>query len=163
HPANQFVAGFIGSPPINLFTATVRAEGPLALETGGKDIGVVPAGGAPPPPPRGAPGGARPPPPQPAPGPRAPGRDGRGGLGAGWGSGWAAKPWCTGARRPAGWCPESRVRRRQSGRARCSISHTPESISSTRRPSARSATRTPAREGGSGSPATPESRPRDEA
>ena len=37
-PVNQFVAGFIGSPPINLFTATVRAEGPLALEVGGTSI-----------------------------------------------------------------------------------------------------------------------------
>jgi len=37
-PANQFVAGFIGSPPINLFTATVRAEGPPALEAGGATI-----------------------------------------------------------------------------------------------------------------------------
>jgi multiple sugar transport system ATP-binding protein len=35
HPANQFVAGFIGSPPINFFTARVSASGPLALECGG--------------------------------------------------------------------------------------------------------------------------------
>jgi multiple sugar transport system ATP-binding protein len=34
-PANQFVASFIGSPPINLFTATVRPEGPPVLEVGG--------------------------------------------------------------------------------------------------------------------------------
>jgi multiple sugar transport system ATP-binding protein len=27
HPANQFVAGFIGSPPINFFSAAVRGEG----------------------------------------------------------------------------------------------------------------------------------------
>ena len=42
-PANQFVAGFIGSPPINLFTATVRADGPPALEAGGAAIPVPPA------------------------------------------------------------------------------------------------------------------------
>ena len=37
-PANQFVAGFIGSPPINLFTATIRADGAPALEAGGATI-----------------------------------------------------------------------------------------------------------------------------
>ncbi len=37
-PVNQFVAAFIGSPPINLFTATVRADGPPALEVGGMSI-----------------------------------------------------------------------------------------------------------------------------
>jgi multiple sugar transport system ATP-binding protein len=31
-PANQFVAGFIGSPPINLFAATVTAEGDPAIQ-----------------------------------------------------------------------------------------------------------------------------------
>src|SRR5262245_1594522 len=34
-PANQFVAGFIGSPTINLFDATVRVDGAPALEAGG--------------------------------------------------------------------------------------------------------------------------------
>jgi multiple sugar transport system ATP-binding protein len=37
-PANQFVAGFIGSPPINLFDATVRAEGAPELAAGGASI-----------------------------------------------------------------------------------------------------------------------------
>ena len=37
-PANQFVAGFIGSPPINLFGATVRASGPAALTVGEIEI-----------------------------------------------------------------------------------------------------------------------------
>ena len=37
-PVNQFVAGFIGSPPINLFDATVRADGPLSLEVAGVEI-----------------------------------------------------------------------------------------------------------------------------
>jgi multiple sugar transport system ATP-binding protein len=37
-PANQFVAGFIGSPPINLFSAIVRADGAPALEVGGAAI-----------------------------------------------------------------------------------------------------------------------------
>jgi multiple sugar transport system ATP-binding protein len=37
-PVNQFVAGFIGSPPINLFTATVRGDGPPALDVGGVTI-----------------------------------------------------------------------------------------------------------------------------
>ncbi|MFN8588952.1 MAG: sn-glycerol-3-phosphate ABC transporter ATP-binding protein UgpC [Candidatus Eisenbacteria bacterium] len=36
-PANQFVAGFIGSPPINFFAATVSADG-AALEAGGLKI-----------------------------------------------------------------------------------------------------------------------------
>ena len=43
HPVNQFVAGFIGSPPINLFTATVREDGPPALEAGGAPIPIPPA------------------------------------------------------------------------------------------------------------------------
>src|SRR4029077_7003600 len=34
HPANQFVAGFIGSPPINLFAATLRGGTPRALLAG---------------------------------------------------------------------------------------------------------------------------------
>jgi multiple sugar transport system ATP-binding protein len=39
HPANQFVAGFIGSPPINFFAATVReAGGKVALEVDGRAI-----------------------------------------------------------------------------------------------------------------------------
>jgi multiple sugar transport system ATP-binding protein len=33
-PANQFVAGFIGSPPINFFAATVAADG-ASIESGG--------------------------------------------------------------------------------------------------------------------------------
>ncbi len=37
HPANQFVAGFIGSPPINLFAARVDAAG-AALEAGGRAV-----------------------------------------------------------------------------------------------------------------------------
>jgi multiple sugar transport system ATP-binding protein len=41
-PVNQFVAGFIGSPPINLFTAKVRAEGPPVLEAGGTAIALPP-------------------------------------------------------------------------------------------------------------------------
>jgi multiple sugar transport system ATP-binding protein len=36
-PANQFVAGFIGSPPINFFTATVAADGG-SLEAAGTTI-----------------------------------------------------------------------------------------------------------------------------
>jgi len=39
-PANQFVAGFIGSPPINFFTATVAADG-SALETNGVRIALA--------------------------------------------------------------------------------------------------------------------------
>jgi multiple sugar transport system ATP-binding protein len=39
HPANQFVAGFIGSPPINFFGATVRGEGNhIALDVSGVAI-----------------------------------------------------------------------------------------------------------------------------
>jgi multiple sugar transport system ATP-binding protein len=37
-PANQFVAGFIGSPPINFFTARVSASGPPAFEAGGWSV-----------------------------------------------------------------------------------------------------------------------------
>jgi multiple sugar transport system ATP-binding protein len=37
-PANQFVAGFIGSPPINLFEAKVRGDGTPLLEAGGAAI-----------------------------------------------------------------------------------------------------------------------------
>ncbi len=38
-PANQFVAGFIGSPPINLFSATVRdQDGSLGLEANGLSL-----------------------------------------------------------------------------------------------------------------------------
>ena len=38
-PANQFVAGFIGSPPINFFTASVSASGqPLALSANGVSV-----------------------------------------------------------------------------------------------------------------------------
>jgi multiple sugar transport system ATP-binding protein len=38
-PANQFVAGFIGSPPINFFTADVRRDGPVFfIEAGGVEI-----------------------------------------------------------------------------------------------------------------------------
>ena len=36
HPANQFVAGFIGSPPINFFSGTLRGEGlPSAVDANG--------------------------------------------------------------------------------------------------------------------------------
>ncbi len=42
-PVNQFVAGFIGSPPINLFAATVPGDGPLVLEAGGVAFPVPPA------------------------------------------------------------------------------------------------------------------------
>jgi multiple sugar transport system ATP-binding protein len=37
HPANQFVAGFIGSPPINFFSAAVRGEG-ATLDANGVTI-----------------------------------------------------------------------------------------------------------------------------
>jgi multiple sugar transport system ATP-binding protein len=37
HPANQFVAGFIGSPPINFFDATVKADG-ATLEADGVGV-----------------------------------------------------------------------------------------------------------------------------
>jgi multiple sugar transport system ATP-binding protein len=37
-PANQFVAGFIGSPPINFFTATLRVDGAPALVADGVSI-----------------------------------------------------------------------------------------------------------------------------
>jgi multiple sugar transport system ATP-binding protein len=38
-PANQFVAGFIGSPPINFFTGTVKESGgKAAIEVGGREI-----------------------------------------------------------------------------------------------------------------------------
>jgi len=37
-PANEFVAGFIGSPPINLFTASVSGSGLLELESGGLSL-----------------------------------------------------------------------------------------------------------------------------
>ncbi|HEY2953778.1 MAG TPA: sn-glycerol-3-phosphate ABC transporter ATP-binding protein UgpC [Candidatus Eisenbacteria bacterium] len=42
-PMNQFVAGFIGSPPINLFAASVARDGPLALEAGGVAFPAPPA------------------------------------------------------------------------------------------------------------------------
>ena len=38
NPANQFVAGFIGSPPINLFAAEVRGNGALSLDAAGVSI-----------------------------------------------------------------------------------------------------------------------------
>jgi multiple sugar transport system ATP-binding protein len=37
HPANQFVAGFIGSPPINFFTASVQADGQTLDASGCRD------------------------------------------------------------------------------------------------------------------------------
>jgi multiple sugar transport system ATP-binding protein len=38
-PVNQFVAGFIGSPPINFFSAQVSATGqPLAMQSNGETI-----------------------------------------------------------------------------------------------------------------------------
>ncbi len=42
-PANQFVAGFIGSPPMNFFTARVSAEEPMSLTVNGTSI-PLPAG-----------------------------------------------------------------------------------------------------------------------
>jgi multiple sugar transport system ATP-binding protein len=43
HPANQFVAGFIGSPPINFFSAMLRGEGlPSALDANGVAITLPP-------------------------------------------------------------------------------------------------------------------------
>jgi multiple sugar transport system ATP-binding protein len=46
HPANQFVAGFIGSPPINFFSASVSAAGaPPALSAGGITMPVGDAAG----------------------------------------------------------------------------------------------------------------------
>ena len=41
HPVNQFVAGFIGSPPINFFETTLRTDG-AALEGGGQALGLPP-------------------------------------------------------------------------------------------------------------------------
>jgi multiple sugar transport system ATP-binding protein len=46
-PANQFVAGFIGSPPINFFTATVSASGPTSLDANGVAIALPAAAAAP--------------------------------------------------------------------------------------------------------------------
>jgi multiple sugar transport system ATP-binding protein len=37
-PANQFVAGFIGSPPMNFFSAGVAASGEVALQVDGVSI-----------------------------------------------------------------------------------------------------------------------------
>jgi len=37
-PANQFVAGFIGSPPINFFQATLAASGPYVLSADGLSV-----------------------------------------------------------------------------------------------------------------------------
>ena len=45
-PANRFVAGFIGSPPINFFTATVSGSGAPALEREGFSLGLSPGLGA---------------------------------------------------------------------------------------------------------------------
>jgi multiple sugar transport system ATP-binding protein len=43
-PANQFVAGFIGSPPINFFTATVSPAGqPISVTAGGTSFTPPPA------------------------------------------------------------------------------------------------------------------------
>ena len=39
-PANQFVAGFIGTPPMNLLEATVSANGGVAIELGGTTLPV---------------------------------------------------------------------------------------------------------------------------
>ena len=38
HPANQFVAGFIGSPPMNFLGATVGADGAVGLPGGGSFV-----------------------------------------------------------------------------------------------------------------------------
>jgi multiple sugar transport system ATP-binding protein len=43
HPANAFVAGFIGSPPINFFSATLTATDPPTLATNGFSL-PLPAG-----------------------------------------------------------------------------------------------------------------------
>jgi multiple sugar transport system ATP-binding protein len=45
-PANAFVAGFIGSPPINFFAATVSLSGTPALELEGFSLGLSPGLGA---------------------------------------------------------------------------------------------------------------------
>ncbi len=37
-PANVFVAGFMGSPPMNFFAASVPPQGPIALQVGGVSI-----------------------------------------------------------------------------------------------------------------------------
>jgi multiple sugar transport system ATP-binding protein len=44
-PANQFVAGFIGSPPINFFEATLAASGAPALKAEGFAVELPPAFG----------------------------------------------------------------------------------------------------------------------
>ena len=44
-PANSFVAGFIGSPPINFFAATITASGPLTIESGGFSLPLPAAAG----------------------------------------------------------------------------------------------------------------------
>jgi multiple sugar transport system ATP-binding protein len=42
HPANVFVAGFIGSPPMNFFTASVGAGAVASLEVGGATVALSP-------------------------------------------------------------------------------------------------------------------------
>ena len=44
-PENLFVAGFIGTPPMNLLEATVTANGAVSLDLGGNQL-PVDAGGA---------------------------------------------------------------------------------------------------------------------
>src|SRR6516225_8180758 len=39
-PANLFVAGFIGTPPMNLLEATVSANGGVSIKLGGTDLAV---------------------------------------------------------------------------------------------------------------------------
>jgi multiple sugar transport system ATP-binding protein len=43
HPVNKFVAGFIGSPPMNFLTLTVADKGGIVLTGGGMEIRPVPA------------------------------------------------------------------------------------------------------------------------
>ncbi|WP_128545543.1 ABC transporter ATP-binding protein [Larkinella soli] len=40
HPANQFVAGFIGSPPMNFLPGRICADGPLRFESRGGMLGI---------------------------------------------------------------------------------------------------------------------------
>ncbi len=41
-PANQFVAGFVGSPPMNFITAKVGADGVLCIATDSQSLGRLP-------------------------------------------------------------------------------------------------------------------------
>jgi multiple sugar transport system ATP-binding protein len=46
HPANLFVAGFIGSPPMNLIDATLERGGAAADGDGAREVGLAKAGAA---------------------------------------------------------------------------------------------------------------------